>query len=173
MGGVIVLFGQEIIVTPKSQTRHTMYTSSSLALAVAISLLFGIVLPTIANDAPKKAAVEAPKDPALLVGKYRRGDGLGYNVTFTLNPDGSYTSDWHGCLGKYGDASGNWTLKGGSVHFTPTKKEGLMKGHLKELEVMKVDESWILVPTEKKAREFYDKWGISSCACFQKSKPQQ
>ena len=89
-------------------------------------------------------------------------------MSLNLKEDGKYTSEWHGCLGKYGEASGTWSFKDKRITFTPAKEEELMKGYLWSLDVLKFKGDWILVPTEKGEREWYDKNGVSRFSCFQK-----
>jgi hypothetical protein len=137
-----------------------------LVMFAAIFLLLG-QLPVVAAE-PKKASLEAPTDKTVLAGRYHRGDGTGYNVTITLSDASSYTSEWHGCLGKYGEACGTWKLRGRKIRFTPTKEKGMMKGYLTTLEVTKFAEAWILVPMQKEDRDFYEKWGVSQFSCFHK-----
>lgn len=141
-----------------------------------ISSVVGCLVLMFANaasfgaDEKKKGIPEAPTSAETVSGSYYRGDGLGYNVSLTLKENGDYAAEWHGCLGKYGVGSGTWQLTDKRISFAPTKEEGMMEGHLQSLDVMKFKGDWILVPTEKRDREFYDKWGISGFSCFQNGK---
>lgn len=146
-----------------------MKAVSHLAVLIMLIVITAFTDNAYSQTNPKKGVSEAPSDSKALAARYYRGDGTGYNVSITLAADGSYSSEWHGCLGKYGEASGTWTLAGRKLTFAPTKEDGMMKGHLKELEVMRFDAAWILVPTKKQDREFYEKWGISRYSCFQKA----
>ena len=121
-----------------------------------------------AAEEREKGTPEAPKSAKAVSGTYYRGDGLGYNVSLTLKENGKYTAEWHGCLGKYGEASGTWSLADKRITFAPAKEEDAMKGHLRSLDVLKFKGDWIFVPTEKRDREFYDKWGVSRSSCFQR-----
>ena len=105
---------------------------------------------------------------AILAGAYYCGDGLGLNLTLNLKENGQYTAEWHGCLGKYGEASGTWSLKDKGISFSPLSEKDMMKGLLKRLDVMKHEGDWILAPTEGPAREDYEKSGVSRSNCFQK-----
>jgi hypothetical protein len=116
---------------------------------------------------PQKGVAERPADTRVLAGHYYRGDGTGYNVHLTLGSDGAYSAEWQGCLGIYGEAAGDWKLADELVVFTPSKEIDMMRRHLRALEVMKFQGNWILVPTDKSDREFYDKWGVSTYSCFQ------
>lgn len=116
----------------------------------------------------KKASAETPSDAKAISGSYYRGDGKGYNIYLTLKPNGSYAAEWHGCLGKYGDASGTWRLDGSRIAFSPSSETDMMKGHLQALDVQRFEGDWIFLPTSERDREFYDKWGVSRYSCFQK-----
>jgi hypothetical protein len=131
-----------------------------------VSLLGAAVSP--AADDKEEGTPAAPTSAKAVSGAYYRGDGLGYNVSLTLRKNGKYTAEWRGCLGKYGEASGTWRLNDKRITLSPSKEDGLMKGHLKSLDVLKFNGDWILVSTEQRDREFYDKWGVSRFSCFQK-----
>jgi hypothetical protein len=144
-----------------------MKTARFFTSAICCLLIFaaGVVR---AADEKEKGTPEAPSSAKVIAGTYYRGDGLGYNISLTLSEDGKYTAEWHGCVGKYGEASGKWGLNDKQITLTPSKEEGMMKGHLQTLDVMKFRGDWILVPTAKGEREFYDKWGVERSSCFQK-----
>lgn len=65
-----------------------------------------------------------------LVGRYYSGDGLGRMVWVDLEPDGSYTAEWEGCLGVYGGSRGAWQAEGDQVVFNPREESGNLSGHL-------------------------------------------
>lgn len=114
----------------------------------------------------EKGVPEAPPNTKAVAGSYYCGDGTGYNVTLTLKDDGTYSGEWHGCLGKYGEASGTWKLSEKQIVLTPTKEKEMMEGHLKTLDVMKYKAGWIFVRADD--RDFYDKHGVSRYSCFKK-----
>jgi hypothetical protein len=116
----------------------------------------------------KKGSAETPANTKAVSGSYYRGDGTGYNIYLTLKPNGGYSAEWHGCLGKYGDASGTWRLDGSRITLSPSSEADMMKGHLRTLDVMRFENDWIFLPTDKEDREFYDKCGVSRFSCFQK-----
>jgi hypothetical protein len=147
-------------ITCAMKTRHFLF-----AIVIWVILLFG-QSGSVAGEAKEMGTPEAPPDAQTVAGSYYRGDGTGYNIYLTLKADGKYTAEWHGCLGKYGAASGRWRLKDKSITFKPSKEEGMMQGHLKTLNVFKFKGRWIFVPTDD--REFYDKWGVSRYSCYQK-----
>src|SRR6185369_642253 len=122
------------LTTPKQRGRAKRVMKTRIILAtIALLTSFGQVL---AGEI-EKGIPTAPPNAKAVAGTYYSGDGLGYNVTLTLKDDGTYSGEWHGCLGKYGDASGNWELSGKSIALTPKKETDMMKGHLKTLDVLK------------------------------------
>lgn len=92
----------------------------ALALPVVVAALGGC-----ARDATVRTS------PDQLVGRYYGGDGLGYNIWIQLDADGSYSADWHGCLGVYGEARGQWKAEGDQVVFLPGQENELLVGHLR------------------------------------------
>ena len=130
--------------------------------------LVGVETHTEAYDyKPQKGTLERPTDAKTLAGRYYRGDGTGYNIYLTLNPEGKYTAEWHGCMGTYGEATGDWKLNDTQIVFIPSKETDMMRSHLRSLEVLKFRGRWIFLSTDKDDREFYDKWGVSAYSCFQ------
>ena len=143
-----------------------MKTRRPVAVLVGtIFLLLGLIVAR-AGDEKEKGTPAAPANAKDVAGSYYRGDGTGYNIYLTLKENGKYTAEWHGCLGKYGEASGQWTLADKRVVFKPAKEKDMMKGHLKSLDVLRYKGQWIFVPSDD--REFYDKYGVTRYACFQK-----
>src|SRR5215813_11583896 len=95
-----------------------------LAMSLAV-LVFGARV-SFAGEEKEKGSPEAPPDAKGVAGDYYRGDGTGYNIYLTLKADGKYTAEWQGCLGKYGEASGQWTLRGKQIVFKPSKEKDMM-----------------------------------------------
>jgi len=134
--------------------------------SILASIAFFITASHLFAGEIEKGMSEAPPNAKAVAGVYYCGDGLGYNVTLTLKDNGIYSGEWHGCLGKYGEASGTWKLSEKSIVLTPKKEKDMMKGHLKILDVMKYKGGWIFVRADN--RDFYDKHGVSRYSCFQK-----
>ena len=146
-----------------------MKTQRFIRAAISsLALVFGAAL-GLAAEVNEKGTPEAPANAKAVAGTYYRGDGLGYNVSLTLKENGKYNAEWHGCLGKYGEASGKWTVAGNRITFTPAKEEGMMKGYLQSLDVLRFKGDSILVPTDSRDREFYNGSGVSRFSCFQKA----
>ena len=72
----------------------------------------------------------------LMFGSYYKGDGLGVNISIQLNPDGTYTSDWNGCLGSYGNSEGSWQANSEYLLFSPSEEDGMMAGELKRMKIV-------------------------------------
>lgn len=67
---------------------------------------------------------------SVLPGTYYSGDGLGRNVTVVLRPDGTYSSNWEGCLGVYGNSIGAWLVQGEHILFHPLSEKDQLAGYL-------------------------------------------
>src|SRR2546423_13368242 len=119
-----------------------MKTTRTLAIAVGILFLsLGAILAPCAEE-PEKGTPEARANAKAVAGNYYRGDGTGYNIYLTLKEKGKYMAEWHGCLGKYGEAAGQWTLADKRITLKPTKEKDMMEGHLKSLDVLKFKREW-------------------------------
>ena len=79
-----------------------------------------------ASDATVRSSESA------LTGSYYSGDGLGRMVYVDLHPDGTFRSDWQGCLGVYGEAAGTWQVQAEKIMFTPDSEAGSLAGYLRE-----------------------------------------
>jgi hypothetical protein len=143
-----------------------MKTHRPILLAVSWVILTLGLCPSFASRDIEKGTPQAPPNANAEAGSYYIGDGTGYNFYLTLKANGNYDAEWHGCLGKNGEAKGHWTLKDKQIIFKPSKEKGLMKGHLKALEILRYKGNWIFVPTDE--RDSYEKGGVSRYSCFQK-----
>lgn len=74
--------------------------------------------------------------PPLAAGRYYLGDGLGTNISIQLADDGSYTAEWRGCLGNYGNSSGRWRAAGEKLLFDPAQEDGQMVDVLKNMRIV-------------------------------------
>ena len=99
-------------------------------------------------------------------GTYYRGDGLGYNVTVNLKPDARYTAQWRGCLGVYGTARGTWALDGQRIVFSPSKETDMMRGHLRELHIVRQDGQIVFVPDLTDS--YYRQYGPNRYSAFER-----
>ena len=105
-----------------------------------------------------------------LAGSYYRGDHTGYNIYLDLLPDGTYRAEWQGCLGSYGAARGAWKSAGGKIIFYPSEEKGKMKGHLRELNIVRNYWRTAFVPDPN--NEYYRKYGPNEYSAFyRRSRP--
>ncbi|MFP7723645.1 hypothetical protein [Lysobacter sp. A3-1-A15] len=90
-----------------------------------VTVAFVLALAGCATD----SIVHATPDE--LPGTYYSGDGLGRNITVVLRPDGSFSSNWQGCLGVYGQAEGSWRLQGDQLLFHSASEQEMLAGYLR------------------------------------------
>jgi hypothetical protein len=140
-------------------------------LPVFLTLLILVAACGIPGLAPgvRQGFTEAPASPGSLAGEYYMGDGLGVSIVFNLNPDSTYSSVWHGCLGKYGDWAGSWDVTDTFLVLTPDTVAGVAADDLRSFIIQRYKGNWILVPTDERDQELYHKIGVSRISCFQKS----
>jgi hypothetical protein len=100
---------------------------------IAIAVLGLILLAGCATDVTIRTSASR------LSGTYYSGDGLGRMVTVALNPDGTFYSDWQGCLGVYGEASGSWSLQGDQITFNPANEQQNLVGYLRKATTIQRD----------------------------------
>ncbi|PYJ84112.1 MAG: hypothetical protein DME22_13915 [Verrucomicrobia bacterium] len=134
---------------------------------VAVTVGLGICV-AYGADEKEKGTPEAPPNPQALEASYFRGKGLAYNLHLTLEAGGKYKARWHSCLYKPGEASGTWSLADKRITFTPPIEGEMLQGRVEKLDVLKSKGEWILVPTDERDRQFYEKEGVTRFSCFQK-----
>ena len=93
---------------------------------VLASLITAMIVSGCATDATVRPQASD------LAGSYYSGDGLGRNVTVVLNSNGTFASDWQGCLGLYGEAEGTWRLDGERITFIPGRESEFLSGYLRQ-----------------------------------------
>ena len=108
--------------------------------------------------------------PSDLHGQYYAGDGLGYNLGLSLNPNGSYECTWHGCLGLYGSADGSWSLEGANLVLTPRSETDMLVGYLVTLDIVSYMGHLLLVTEHD--RDFFLKHGPSTYSALHRSEAQ-
>src|SRR3954454_20247791 len=89
-----------------------------------------------------------------VVGRWYRGDHLGYNVLLTLAPDHTYKATWTGDEinpktnrpGEYGTASGKWKLEGDHLAITPAKETKDTKGDISTMRIERRRGKVVLAP---------------------------
>ena len=138
-------------------------------LIVAVSLLVvgslgagvGIVLQA---SGPPHVPVP-PAIAAQFAGTYYQGDGLGYQIHLTLAADGSFTGTWDGCMGRYGDSDGNWSVSGKTLALSPHREKNMMKNYARTFDIVKTDKGYVFVG-EKDRRHFKEYGDSTTCWCF-------
>lgn len=89
-------------------------------LIALFSLGAGNVVQTLAADTNSSSLKN-------VAGDYYFGDGTGVNCTFQLDETGSFTFQWHGCLGMYDENNGSASIQDGVLHISP-KKPNIQEG---------------------------------------------
>jgi hypothetical protein len=106
-------------------------------------------------------------EKSILVGTYYKGDGLGYNLTLTLESEGHYSCTWRGCLGVYGTATGTWAVATNILYLSPTTATSMLKKKpLPPLDILVFEGRYIFV--DPSCRDFFLKYGPDRISCFQK-----
>jgi hypothetical protein len=144
-----------------------MKTQRLIASAIGWLVLTLGTAAGLAADEKEKGTPEAPASAKAVAGAYYRGDGLGDNALLTLDENGKYAAEWYGCLGKYGEELGTWSLRDNRIALK-SSEEDKVKGYRESFDVLRFKGDWILVSTEKRAHKVYEKWGVTGRSCFQK-----
>ncbi len=128
-----------------------------------ISTLIALLLSACSTVAPTQQN---------LAGSYYRGDKLGYNLYLQLDASGAYSARWEGCLGLYGTARGRWSVRDQLIRFQPLEETGMMKKHLKQLQVIRHPfGGYALVPDLQDS--YYRQYGPDDYSAFHKQSVAQ
>jgi hypothetical protein len=151
-------------LTMKTQTAIMKFIAA-VSKAVAV-----IMVPCVVSGAEEQETgkPETPPNVAALAGSYFRGRGLGYNLHLTLEANSKYKAKWHSCLYKSGEASGDWSLSDKRITLTPPMEGEMLQSRVESLEVLAFKGQWILLPTDQRDRQFYEKDGVTRFSCFQR-----
>lgn len=119
-----------------------------------ISILAFVMLGCGGRKPPPLPAATAVDDS--LVGAYYQGDGLGYNLRLSLQPNGEFSCSWTGCLGDYGSTKGIWGRSGDTVVVSAAKSDGMfLDSPLTNMRIVRLDgEPYLL---QKPDIEFMEK----------------
>ena len=120
------------------------------------------------------AAVEVTRDVELadLKGEYYHGDGLGYNLHLKLMDRRAFECTWTGCLGKYGESSGNWTADESGLNLTTDTADGLVRDRpVGRLRVISFQGHYLLV--QEKDSGWFDEHGPDTFACFHRDEARE
>ena len=127
-----------------------------------------IIVGAVRSNQESKTPV--PKTPPEVLksfsGDYSIGDGMGYNLSLDLHRDGTFHCEWHGCLGKYGDADGRWGVKNNTLIFQPDNESGIFQGrdHLKKADIVDYKGHHVFVLDHY--RDWYKQHGPSHFCCL-------
>jgi len=79
-----------------------------------------------------------------VIGRWYRGDHLGYNVVLIISPDHTYKADWSGDEidtrtgdSSYGKATGKWRLENDQLVIKPFKETKDTKGDLETMRIVR------------------------------------
>ncbi len=144
------------------------FVSATLVALVA----GGQCLPSHASEIEKGAA-ETPSTAAAVASSYRCRDGNAYQVTLTLNTNGTYEAKGSRCLKNRGDASGvgTWRLADRRIVLTPSQEAGWMKSEPKVFDVLRFKGDWIFVRSDWP--DYYNEHGVTDVSCFQRQEPEE
>ena len=100
------------------------------------------------------AAIAADYTDKDVIGRWYRGDHLGYNVVLTLAPDHTYKATWTGDEidpktnrpGEYGSANGKWKLQADRLVITPAKETKDTKGDVSTMRLERRRGKIVLAP---------------------------
>lgn len=115
----------------------------------------------------QRGVVGLPHSAKDLAGTYYTGDGTGYNIYLTLMADETYSATCKGCLGTYGESSGEWRTDGDRITFQSSRETDMMRGHFKDLDILHFRDHWIFLPTDNQDRLGYEQFGVSRLCCYQ------
>jgi hypothetical protein len=135
----------------------------AVLLLVGGSLWAGVGFVLEASGPP-----HVPVPPAIaaqFAGTYYEGDGLGVQIRLTLADDGSFVGTWDGCMGRYGDSDGNWSVSGETLTLSPHRETDKMKNYARTFDIVKTEKGFVFV-TDANQRHFKEYGDSSTCWCF-------
>jgi hypothetical protein len=114
----------------------------------------GSLVCTLLVLAVSAAAIAADYTDKDVIGRWYRGDHLGYNVVLTLSPDHAYKATWTGDeidpktnrRGEYASASGKWKLNGDRLVITPQKETKDTKRDISTMRLQRHHGKIVLTP---------------------------
>jgi hypothetical protein len=132
--------------------------------------MIGIVTQAVCNawadEQPTAVGSNPAPEPQEVVGHYFRGNGLPYNLHLKLEQGGRFTAQWHSCLYKPGQSLGTWIVSGNRITLDPPVEGEMLRWPLSNLNVLRSKGQWILIPTDQRDRESYEKHGETRFSCF-------
>ena len=105
-------------------------------------------------------------DKEQIVGEYYEGDRMVYNLALSMTADSKFSWTLSGCVGIFGKAEGTWKVHSGVVTFTTVKETDLLKGYLKQADVVKYQGHTLMVLERDK--DLYQRHGPFRLWCLHK-----
>jgi hypothetical protein len=147
---------------PRKWGRRTwLIVAMTLLVVGSLGVGVGIILRT---DGPPHVPVPLAI-AGQFAGTYYQGDGLGCKIHLTLAADGSFTGTWDGCLGRYGDSNGNWSVSGKTLTLSPHRETDMMKNYARTFDIVKIDKGFVFV-AEKDRNHFKQYGDATTYWCF-------
>jgi hypothetical protein len=88
-------------------------------------------------------------------------------IRLTLNADGTYTADWHLCMGR-AEALGKWRISGRTLVISPTKEMGTNKPFPTKLDVLERGEREVVF-VDPRFRRSFNEGGVKRSTCFMRT----
>ncbi|HEY3243742.1 MAG TPA: hypothetical protein VGM03_10360 [Phycisphaerae bacterium] len=126
-------------------------------LASSVWLMLSGLIPPLRTNETDRIPEHAPPDYSQVDGinipdsvtlAEIAGDYMKEGVGLVLRSDGSFEAALSGCCGTYGTASGSWLLEGNRITLTTSSASGLMKGDLRNLDIVRFYGGRIVVSNE-------------------------
>ena len=81
------------------------------------------------------------------------GDGLGFNLKIEFVGT-TYRATWHGCLGEYGRAEGDFIKAASQIRFNPKTETGMMINRFRSMRIVQNEgQEYLIDEDEKNAME--------------------
>ena len=102
------------------------------AFAFCVTILTGCCMIDRSPPVIERGIVEIPSYPDSVTGTY-----LQFGTYLTLNGDGTFTAEHHGCCGTDGEAEGTWKLEGSTITLITRRRSGIATIEIPALTVMR------------------------------------
>lgn len=107
-----------------------------------------------------------------LLGRYGRGDSLGYNLCLSLKDGGRFDCTWAGCVGLYGTCSGTWAIQESGLTLTSQRACGMFEhSPLDNLRILSVRDHYLLM--QLRDEDWFAKHGADTYACFHRQEARK
>ena len=142
-------------------TRLWIYLVAGLSAAACVLMLCSSQQGGAAESLPKPQSLHVPVrqvDVRKLPGTYYH-----FQTRLTINSDGTYVADLHGCRGLYGEAAGKWRLSASTLILSPLKETGTMS-RITVLDVLERGDSEVVFVAPERHGSL--KSGVRPSTCF-------